>query len=71
MKHPKLKIKKRAIKVGIRRLKGLIKDTIHAGLQDIEPYLVSDIIQLLKKEDIIYVKKNTKKNKKKKAKSKK
>ena len=63
MKNPKLKIKKKAIKVGIKRFKGLVDDLVHACLMDIKPYLVADFIQLLKKEDIIYVKKNKKKNK--------
>ena len=64
MKHPKFKIKirKRVRISGIKRLKTLIREDVHFCLRDIEPYIVNDIIQRLKKEGIIYVQKNKKKN---------
>lgn len=65
MKHPQLKLRKKVIKVGVKRFKGLVKDVVHDCLMDIEWYLVEDIIKLLKKEGIIYVQKASKKNKKK------
>lgn len=65
MKTPYLKIKKKVKLSGIKRLKSLIREDVHACLKDIEPYIVNDFIRRLKKEGIIYVKKDSKKNKKK------
>jgi len=66
MKNPKLRIRKKIKISGIKRLKNLIKEDIHYGLLDIEPYIVADIMRRLKKEGIIYVSKTSKKNRKKK-----
>jgi len=69
MKNPKLKLKIRKNRTsGVKRLRNLIREDVHYCLLDIEPYIVSDIMRRLKKEGIIYVKKNKKKNKKKKKK---
>jgi hypothetical protein len=65
MKNPKLKLKKKIRTIGVKRLKSLVRAEVHACLLDIEWYIVDDIMKLLKKEGIIYVKKDKKKNKKK------
>ena len=66
MKIPSLKIKKKVRIAGIKRLKNNIKELIHQGLLDIEPYIVIDVMKYLKKEGIIYVvPKKSKKNRKK------
>ena len=65
--HAHLKIKKKVRLSGIKRLKNLIRDDVHSCLKDIVPYLVTDILRRLKKEGILYAKKqkkNTKKSKK-------
>ena len=64
MKHPKLKIKKKIKITNIRKFKNEVKETVHYCLMDIEPYLVNDVMFLLKKKGIIYAK-TSKKNKKK------
>lgn len=70
MKHPKLKLKvRKKVRIsGIKRLRNLIREDVHYSLLDIEPYIVNDIMRRLKKEGIIYVKKNKKKNSSKKKK---
>lgn len=67
MKQAHLKIKKKIRIAGIKRLKNLVKIKVRDCLNDIEWYIVDDIMKLLKKEGIIYVKKTSKKNKTKKS----
>jgi len=68
MKHPQLRTKKRVRLTDIRKTKQEVKDIIHAGLIDIEWYLVDDIMRYFKKRGIFHAKKNKKENKKKKKK---
>ena len=68
MKHPKLRQLKlnRKMKVKeIRKFKNDISEIVDWCLDDIRWYIVSDIMNYLRKRGIIYAK-NTKKNKKKK-----
>ncbi len=64
MKNPKLRINKKTRLTAIRKLKLEVKDIVHSCLLDIEWYIVDDIMKMLKKKGIIYVKKSAKKNKK-------
>lgn len=66
MKTPKLKIRKKVRISSIKRLKSFIKEDVSDNFLDILPYIVNDIMRRLKKEGIIYVKKDKKKNNKKK-----
>ena len=65
MKHPKLRIKKKARLKELRKFKLDIKEIVHDCLLDIEGYIVTDILNHLKKKGILYAK-NTQKDKKKK-----
>lgn len=64
MKSPKLRVKKKVKLSEIRKFKYDIGEVVQYCLSDIKPYIVNDILTLLKKRGIIYVKKNSKKNKK-------
>jgi len=61
MKRPPKK-KKKVRLTGLRRLKQKIKDAVHACHVDIEYYIVNDIMRLLKRQGVIYVKNNKKKH---------
>lgn len=64
MKNPTLRIKKKTRLKELRRFKIDIKEIVHDCLLDIESYIVDDIMNYLKKREILYVKKNSQKNKK-------
>jgi len=63
MKHPKLRIKKKARLKELRKFKLDIREIVHDCLLDIEGYIVDDIMVHLKKKGILYAK-NTQKDKK-------
>ncbi len=67
MKHPKLRVKKKVKLREMRKFKQDIAEIVKDCLIDIRPYIVNDILTLLKKRGIIYAT-NSKKNKKKKTK---
>lgn len=66
MKVTKLRIRKKVRIVGIKRLKKNIDEIVHNCLIDIKPYIVKDIMIMLKKQGIIYEKKQKKDSKTKK-----
>lgn len=68
MKHPILKLKKKTKLKGIRKIKNEIRGVVHACLLDIEDYIVSDLMNYLKKIGVIYAEKKAKNTKTKKSK---
>ena len=62
MKHPRLRVKKKVRITSIRRLKQEISEAVEDCLVDIRPYIVKDILHMLKKRGIVYHAKNKKKN---------
>ena len=68
MKIVRLKLQKKKKLTAIRRVKQEINDIIQNCLDDIRPYIITDIFIYLKKKGIIYAEKPKTNNKKKKKK---
>jgi hypothetical protein len=66
MKHPKLRIKKKARLKELRKFKLDINEIVKDCLDDIRPYLIADVMSYLKKRGILYAKKQEKNKKAKK-----
>jgi len=64
MKHPKLRIRKKARLKELRKFKQDINEIVKDCLDDIRPYLVIDVMNYLKKRGILYAKKDQKTYKK-------
>lgn len=60
MKNPQLRIKKKAKIKALRKLKMAVSEVVHNCLIDIQPYITNDIMKVLKKQGMIYAKKQKK-----------
>jgi hypothetical protein len=64
MKHPKLRLRRKAKITGYKKFKQEVTEIVEDCLKDIRWYIVDDIMRYMKKRGIVYVPKSSKKNKK-------